>query len=360
MASNSIGTLFRITTAGESHGAGYTVIIDGCPSGIEISLEQIHKELSERQAKGWWSTARQEADQCEILSGLYQGKTTGAPIALWIANKEAQSSSYQSVNSILRPSHAQFTYEKKYGIFDPYGGGRASGRETVCRVAAGAFAKAFLEKKGVRVAAFVSKIGPLSFSSSLEEEIPFWNSQVRTSRFGLLDPSEDSRLEILLKDVIEKGDSIGGAVGFAVDGLPAGWGDPVYDKLHSKIAYYLLSIPSTKGITFGSGIEGAEKRGSEHNDPFYLDSTGNVRTRKNDHGGVLGGISSAERLYGNLYLKAPSSISIPTESIGGAFAIPNKERHDPTTTIRARKVVESMIFLALADAALMQQSQGRV
>lgn len=356
MASNSFGTLFRVTTAGESHGPCYIAIVDGVPSGLELNQEIIEKELAKRRAKGPLDTARQEEDKCLILSGLYEGKTTGTPIALQIYNKGANRDEYEEIKEKFRPSHANFAYLEKYGIFDPYGGGRASGRETVCRVAAGAIAKALLKQEKIELLAYVSKIGNLEMEG---EDWPFTalREQLDNSTIGCPDPLIEEKMRQRIEQVKEEGDSIGGAITFVVDNVPKGLGDPIYEKLTAKLGQFFLSIPSCKGVTFGTGVKGAEKVGSLHNDPFYLDEKGAIRTRKNDHGGILAGITTGERIYGKVYFKAPSSIKKPIETVGGHFQIPKEGRHDPTTVVRARSVVEAMIAIALIDAMMMQKAR---
>lgn len=327
MASNSFGSLFRITTWGESHGKAIGVVIDGCPAGLELSLEDILLELK-RRAPGQtpYTSPRKEEDLAEIYSGVFEGKTTGAPISIIIFNRDADSSKYEPIKHLLRPGHANFTYLQKYGIFDYRGGGRASARETACRVAAGAVAKKLLAHEGVQIRAFIEN------ENELKEQI------------------------LAAK---EAGDSIGGVVSFEVLHLPDSLGDPIYEKLEANLAKAMLSLPATKGFEIGLGFEAAAYRGSASNDLYALEN-GKVITKSNHAGGTLGGISTGMPLVGKVAFKAASSIKIPQETLNfegvqERLELPEGSRHDPCVALRAIPVVEAMLALVLADSLLMNR-----
>lgn len=361
MPSNSFGSLFRITTFGESHGPAIGVVIDGCPAGLPISVKEIQAELSLRQTgKTPYTSPRGEKDETEILSGVFEGKTTGAPIALLIRNHDADSSKYEPIKDLLRPGHANYTYLQKYGIFDYRGGGRSSARETVARVAAGTIAKKLLAHFGIQTCAFVSEIGGIAMAP------PVFKNLVALRKKTLANPifCPDEQAAKLMMTAIEaarqEGDSLGGILQGAAVGLPAGLGDPVYQKLEANLAYAMLSLPATKGFEIGSGFAAARMKGSEHNDTFEADRKGGVRPATNLAGGTLGGISTGAPLTFRVAFKPPSSIDKPqkTVSITGktkTFKLPPGSRHDPCVAIRAVPIVESMLALVLADALLMNR-----
>ncbi len=327
MASNSFGSLFRITTWGESHGKAIGVVIDGCPAGLELSLEDIHRELARRApGRSAYTSPRKEEDCAEIFSGVFEGKTTGAPISILIYNGDADSTKYEPIKHLLRPGHANFTYLEKYGIFDYRGGGRASARETACRVAAGAVAKKLLAHEGVEIRAFIEN------EDALKEEIAAAQ---------------------------QAGDSIGGVVSFEVCNLPSSLGDPVYEKLEANLAKALMSLPATKGFEIGQGFEAALQRGSASNDLYALQD-GKIVTTTNRAGGTLAGISTGMPLTGRVAFKAASSIKIPQATLNLAgepekLELPEGSRHDPCVALRAIPVVEAMIALVLADSLLMNR-----
>lgn len=322
MGSNSFGTLFRITTWGESHGKAIGVVIDGCPAGVAICEEELREALSKRAPGGPLTSPRKEPDRAEILSGTFEGKTTGTPISILIPNVDADSKPYEANKEIFKPGHAHFTYLEKYGVFDYRGGGRASARETACRVAAGYVAKKFLATQGI------------TLESYLKQE----------------------------KDAIEEvqavGDSIGGIVEF-VAMIPSGLGDPVYEKLEAKLSHALMSLPASKGFEIGEGFRAATMRGSEHNDPYTIEN-GRVVTKTNRAGGTLGGISTGMPLIGRVAFKPTSSIQGKQESVTvdkepATFELASGSRHDPCVAIRAVPVVEAMVALVLADALLLNR-----
>jgi chorismate synthase len=325
---NSFGTLFRITTWGESHGPAMGVVIDGCPAGLKLSENDLIPYLKKR-APGSSSTVspRKEPDHPQILSGLYEGKTTGAPISVLIPNQDAKSSSYQVWKGKHRPGHASFTYLEKYGIYDPRGGGRASARETVCRVAAGAVAQKLLKEYGI---------------------------EIQTRLIVMGEEREPEKFEALLLKMVEEGDSIGGLVQCEVQGLPVGLGEPVYLKLEAQMASAMLSIPATKGFEIGEGFGAVAMRGSEHNDPL-------IEGGSNHAGGVLGGITTGSALIFRVPFKPTASIKKVQQTItysGEKTELPISEtgRHDPCTAVRGAAVVEAMAALVLADFILLNRS----
>ncbi|MBB65401.1 MAG: chorismate synthase [Waddliaceae bacterium] len=359
MASNSFGTIFRITTFGESHGKAIGVVIDGCPAGLKISLNEIQAALDLRApGRNPYTSPRKEKDQADILSGVFEGKTTGAPICIIIPNKDADSSKYEPIKDILRPGHANFTYTKKYGCFDYRGGGRSSARETACRVAAGAVARKFLESQGVSFYAYLKELGSVCMESNLEyaENI---RGNIYESDVFCPDKASSAKMQSHLLALKESGESTGGLVELQVHSLPVGLGDPVYEKLEAKLASAMMSLPASKGFEIGSGFDATSMSGSEHNDCFYSDGD-LVRTHSNYAGGTLGGISTGMPLSCRVAFKPTSSITneqITCDYSGNEvrFNLPKGSRHDPCVAIRAVPVVEAMGALVLADTLLMNR-----
>lgn len=350
MASNSFGTLFRITTFGESHGVAIGVVVDGCPSGLELEEAEIQKELQlRRPGASIYTSPRRESDVVEILSGLFEGKTTGAPIALLIRNEDADVRAYAPMQDLLRPGHANFTYLEKYGCFDYRGGGRASGRETAARVAAGAIAKKLLRREGIECFASLKELGGIVARGGSREQV------VRSPLFCGDEEAERAMVRSL-EELQREGDSVGGIVECVGLGLPVGLGDPVYEKLEANLAKAMLTIPATKGVEFGAGFQAARMRGSEHNDAFIVDG-GRVTMATNHGGGTLGGISSGMPLLFRVAFKPTSSIRKPQQTVdleGKActLSLPEGSRHDPCVAIRGVPVVEAMAALVLVDALL--------
>lgn len=362
MASNSFGTLFRITTWGESHGKAIGVVIDGCPAGLPLDDHIINQELTLRAPKGDnpYTTPRKEPDDGEILSGIFEGKTTGAPISIIIHNKNADSSKYEPVKNILRPGHANFTYINKYGCFDYRGGGRASARETACRVAAGAVAKQCLSHFNIEVMAYIDSIANIRIQQPVTV-----NNESRSNRNAspifCPDKIQAAHMMKAIQQAKDAGDSVGGIVAFTTQGLPVGLGDPVYEKLEANLAKAMLSIPASKGFSIGAGFESSTLQGSEHNDEFSADNKGNITLTSNRAGGVLGGISTGHSLEGQVHFKPTSSIvkkqnSATIDGTPSDFTLPTGSRHDPCVAIRAVPVVEAMLAITLADAILMNRS----
>ncbi len=360
MSANRFGNLFCITTWGESHGKAIGVVIDGCPAGLELSTDEINCELAlRRPGQNPYTSPRKEEDRAEIYSGLFEGKTTGAPISIIIHNQDARSESYEKLKELLRPGHANYTYLEKYGLFDHRGGGRASARETACRVAAGAVAKALLRVFDIHLCAFVQEIGGINCQTDAEVK----TLKELTLQSPIFCP--DSEISKQMMEAIENakasGDSLGGIIEVRAEGLPVGLGDPVYEKLEAQLAKALLSIPACKGFELGSGFSAARMKGSEHNDLFALNANGRVVTHTNHAGGLLGGITNGMPLIARAAFKPPSSIQLPQKTLDLEkqecnLALPPGSRHDPCVTIRATPVVEAMTALVLADALLMQRS----
>jgi chorismate synthase len=346
VAGNSFGELFRITTWGESHGRAIGVVVDGCPAGLALAVEDIQHDLNRRRVgQSQVTSPRQEEDRVEILSGVFQGRTLGTPISLLMWNKDADSSKYEPIKDIYRPGHADFTYELKYGIRDYRGGGRSSARETACRVAAAAIAKKLLSTIGVRIYGFTRQVGAIEAQVVEVDEIE--RNPVRCP-----DREAAKRMEALILAAKAEGDSVGGVVEVVATGVPVGLGDPVYDRLDADLAKAVMSINAIKGMEVGLGFRSVTLRGSEHNDEFYTDASGRIRTRTNHAGGMLGGISNGEDLIVRLAVKPPSSISKTQRSVTTAGAEVDLEvhgRHDPCLCPRAVPVAEAMVALVLAD-----------
>ncbi len=361
MASNFFGEIFRITTFGESHGPGMGVVIDGCPAGLAITAKDINEQLAWRQpGKNPYTSPRKEADEAEILSGVFEGKTTGAPLTILIRNKDADSSQYTPIQNLYRPGHANFTYLEKYGIFDHRGGGRASARETVARVAAGAVAKKFIALYDIECTAFVSEIGGIAIAD--QDLTHLKNIRAKTYASPIFCPDEVVSEKIMqrIQEIKEENDSLGGIL-TCIAQVPVGLGEPVYRKLEALLAFAMLSIPASKGFEIGSGFGAARMKGSEHNDAFTSDEKGNVYTTTNFSGGTLGGISTGSSLIFKVAFKPTSSIKKPQETVNlqgerATFQLPETARHDPCVAIRAVPIIEAMTALVLADALLLNRS----
>lgn len=361
MGSNSFGDLFRITTFGESHGPAVGVVIDGCPAGLEITQKEIELELALRApGKTPYTSPRKESDQVEILSGLFEGTTTGAPITILIRNLDADSSKYEPIQHLLRPGHANFTYLKKYGLFDYRGGGRASARETAARVAAGALAKKLLKRAGIELCAYVAEIGPHAIGELPSEPLSTLREKTQANLLFCPDKEASQKMMEVILEAKNEGDSLGGILECKAT-LPAGLGDPIYGKLEAKLAFGMLSIPASKGFEIGSGFGAARMKGSEHNDAFDLDLDGNPTCTTNFAGGTLGGISTGLPLAFRVAFKPTSSIQKAQNTLDlkgnkQQFELPKGSRHDPCVAIRAVPVVEAMCALVLADALLLNHS----
>ncbi|MGP0630233.1 chorismate synthase [Nitrospina sp. 32_T5] len=351
MPGNTFGQLFRISTWGESHGESIGVVIDGCPAGLPITAEEIQKELDRRRTgQSKVTTTRKEPDQIRILSGVFQGKTTGTPLAMMVENADADSSKYELIKHLYRPGHADFTYDKKYGFRDYRGGGRSSARETVGRVAAGAIAKKLLARHKIKVFAYTRQIGDLVMQSFSQREIE--NNIVRCP-----DKKMAERMVEAILQARKDGDSLGGVIEVVAKGVPAGLGEPVFDRLDADLAKGLMSLPAVKGVEVGIGFEAARLRGSEANDVFIA-KNGKITTKTNNAGGVLGGISNGHDIVLRMVVKPTSSINREQDTVtqkGRKAKIRVEGRHDPCVAPRAVPMAEAMVALVLIDHLLRQK-----
>jgi chorismate synthase len=345
---NSYGTLFRISTFGESHGPAIGVIIDGCPAGLPIDENFIQSELNRRKpGQSKITTQRKEDDTFKVLSGVFEGVTTGTPIALVIENQDQRSKDYSHIQNTFRPSHADFTYESKYGVRDYRGGGRSSARETAARVAAGAIAKLLLKNSRVEISAFVSQVGELKAPPYTELDL----SKTEDTIIRCPDPATAEKMIALIDEVRLARDTIGGIVTGVIKNSPVGLGEPVFDKLHAELGKAMLSINAVKGFEYGSGFEGVKLRGSQHNDEFVKEG-GRIRTKTNHSGGVQGGISNGEDIYFNVAFKPVATIMQDQPSVdkdGNEAIVSGKGRHDPCVVPRAVPIVEAMAAIVMAD-----------
>lgn len=357
--SSSFGTLFRVTTFGESHCKAVGVVIDGCPPGLSLTEEDIQPQLSRRRpGQSALSTDRQEADKVIILSGTENGKTLGTPIGLQVANKDHRPKDYGEMRDIPRPSHADYTYQMKYGIRASSGGGRSSARETIGSVAAGAVAyKVLKEKYSIEIVAWVSSVGEIDSTAADTNTIT--REEVDSTTIRCPDVDAAAKMENLVTDLKEKGDSIGGVVSCVIRGVPVGIGEPTFEKLEAKLAQVMLAIPATKAFEVGSGFMGATLRGSQHNDPF-VKKGGGLGTATNNSGGIQGGISNGEPILLRIGFKPPATISIAQETVdfeGKDATLAAKGRHDPCVVPRAVPIVESNAALVVLDMLLRQESR---
>ena len=355
---NTFGRLFRITTWGESHGAGVGVIVDGCPPDLEISLEEIQAELDRRRpGQSRITTQRKEADRVEILSGVFEGRTLGTPVSLIVRNRDARSRDYEEMRVKYRPSHADYTYQAKFGIRDWQGGGRASARETIGRVAAGAIARKILHRAlGVEVLAFVKSVRGLT--AEIDPDL-VTRDQVESNIVRCPDSEIADQMIGQIEQARKDGDSLGGVVEAVARNVPAGLGEPVFDKLEADLGKAILSLPACKGFEIGSGFAGTKLTGSSHNDPFYNDGE-RIRTRTNRSGGIQGGISNGENIVVRAAFKPTATILRTQETVdihGNPATLSGRGRHDPCVLPRAVPMVESMIALVLADHHLLHRAR---
>lgn len=356
MAGNSFGTLFKISTFGESHGEGIGVVIDGCPAGLKIDEIYIQNEMDRRKpGQSNITTQRKEADSIQILSGIFDGQSTGTPIAIFIPNENAKSKDYSHIKDSFRPSHADFTYQEKYGIRDYRGGGRASARETAARVAAGAIAKLLLKHYEIEINAFVSAVGEIELDKDFDQ-LDFSkteNNSVRCPDTGIAE-----KMEALIKEVRKEGDTVGGIVSCIAKNVPVGLGEPVFDKLHADLGKAMLNINAVKGFEIGSGFSAAKMRGSKHNDIFAKKQE-TIKTKSNHSGGIQGGISNGMPIQFNVAFKPVATIMQNQQSLDkdcNEVIIEGKGRHDPCVVPRAVPIVEAMTALVLADHLLRNRS----
>ena len=358
--SSSLGTLFRVSTFGESHGIGVGAVVDGCPAGLDLSEADIQPQLDRRRpGQSDLTTPREEADQVTILSGVENGLTLGTPIGLLVHNRDQRPGDYGEMIQVPRPSHADFTYQAKYGTRASSGGGRSSARETIGRVAAGAIAEKILRQQwGVEIVAWVDSVGAVA--SEGIDPLTINRTQVDARLSRCPDTAAAERMEALVREVLAAKDSIGGVVRCVCRNLPAGWGEPVFDKLEAKLAHAMLSLPATKGFEIGSGFAGTCLRGSQHNDPFVMKGN-RLGTVTNNAGGTLGGISSGEPVLFRVAFKPVATIGQAQQTVdfdGRSVTLEAKGRHDPCVVPRAVPIVESMAALVLLDLAMRQKMRA--
>ena len=350
MAGNSFGKIFKLTTFGESHGPAIGGIIEGCPAGLSLDFETINAEMQRRKpGQSAIVTQRKEEDEVKFLSGIFEGKTTGTPIGFTIENTDQKSKDYSHIKDVYRPSHADYTYDKKYGIRDYRGGGRSSARETACRVVAGAIAKQMLQH--IKITAFVSSVGEIELKKNYSE-VDF--SEIEKNPVRCPDAEMASKMESYIKSIRKEGDTVGGTVTCVIQNVPIGLGEPVFDKLHAELGKAMLSINAVKGFEYGSGFSGTKMKGSQHNDQFKKDGS----TKTNHSGGIQGGISNGEDIYFKVAFKPVATIMQKQETIdskGDKAVAEGKGRHDPCVVPRAVPIVEAMGALVLADFYLLNK-----
>ncbi|MDO8522063.1 MAG: chorismate synthase [bacterium] len=360
MAGNSFGQLFRITTFGESHGGAVGVVVDGCPPGIEITEEEIQVALDRRRpGQSKITTPRKEADKIHILSGYFEGKTTGTPVLMMVLNEDTKPEDYLALKDLYRPSHADFTYEAKYGARDWRGSGRASARETLARVAAGAIAQKYLkEKLGIEIISYVDQVG------DIHADVDFNTVTAKDVESNIIrcpDQKSAEKMIALVEKVKSEGDSVGGVVRGVIRNVPVGLGEPVFDKLNADLGKAMLSINAVKGFDIGLGFRSVGMRGSEHNDPFYTDKDGTIHTKTNNAGGTIGGISSGETIHFRVVFKPVSTIKKEQDTVkkgGEATKLEASGRHDPCVLPRAIPIVDAMSALVIMDHYLRNKAQN--
>ena len=351
MSGNTIGKLFTVTTFGESHGAALGCIVDGCPPGLCLTEQDMQRDLDRRKpGQSRYTTQRREGDQVKILSGTFEGRTTGTPIGLIIENTDQRSKDYSNIKDQFRPAHADYTYFQKYGIRDYRGGGRSSARETAMRVAAGAIAKKYLlEVAGITIRGYLSQLGPIQAEKVLFDEI-------ENNHFFCPDPDKVPEMEAYMQQLLKDGDSVGAKITVIATGVPPGLGEPVFDRLDAEIAHGLMSINAVKGVEIGAGFDAVAQRGTEHRDEIIPEGF-----LSNHAGGVLGGISSGQNIVAHLALKPTSSLRVPGRSVdihGHAIEVVTTGRHDPCVGIRATPIAEAMLAITLMDHLLRHRAQN--
>ena len=348
---NTFGELFRLTTFGESHGPGVGGVIDGMPPGVEVDLDFIQHELDRRRpGQSALTTARKEGDKVEILSGVFEGKTTGCPIGFLVRNENQHSNDYDNLRNLFRPSHADFTYFKKYGLRDHRGGGRTSARETIARVVGGAFAKLALRRLGISITAYTSQVGHIALPSTYAD---LDLSLVESNPVRCPDEKVAAEMAKLIAEVKAEGDTIGGIISCVVKGCPPGLGEPVFGKLHARLGAAMLSINAVKGFEYGAGFAGVTQRGSEQNDVFVRRSDGSIGTLTNRSGGIQGGISNGEDIYFRVAFKPVAALLREQQTVdiaGNAVSVKARGRHDPCVLPRAVPIVEAMTSMVLLDS----------
>lgn len=362
MAGNTIGTSFRVTTFGESHGSGIGAVIDGCPAGLEISIEKIQYDLDRRRpGQSYITTQRKEGDTVQLLSGTYEGKTTGTPLALFIPNEDQRSKDYDHIEAAFRPSHADYTYQAKYGLRDHRGGGRSSARTTAAVVAAGAIAKQLAAHESVEIAAFVTQVGAIRLSPVNFNTAENLAALVAIAESNIVrcphQPTAENMIE-LINQVRLEGDTVGGVITCVIKNCPVGLGEPLFDKLQADLAKAMFTINAVHGFEYGSGFDGASRLGSENNDAFYAEGD-EILTRTNFSGGIQGGISNGMEIYFRVAFKPVATIVKAQESVnvkGEPVTVKGRGRHDPCVLPRAVPIVEAMAAIVLADHLLRNRS----
>ncbi len=355
MAGNTFGKIFQLHTFGESHGKAIGGIIDGCPAGLQIDMEFIQHELSRRKTnQGVWTSERTEPDEVIFISGILDNKTLGTPIAFLVENKNQRPDDYEELKTVYRPSHADYTYDEKYGIRDYRGGGRSSARETIARVIGGAIAKLLLKTLNVQIVAFVSKIKDIKIAYDINN---IDTIEIEKNPFRCPNNNENKKIDLLIEETKKEGNTLGGVITCMIKNVSTGWGEPVFDKLNAELAKAMMSIHAVKGIEFGAGFAITEKYGSEVNDEMYIENS-TVRFKSNNSGGIQGGISNGNDILFNIAFKPVSSIKREQHTInshGENLNIKIKGRHDVIVLPRAVPIVESMTALVLADAYLLNK-----
>ena len=352
---NTFGNIFRLTSFGESHGPGIGGVIDGCPAGIVVDMDFIRKELDRRKpGQSPITTSRNEKDQVQFLSGIYEGQTTGTPIGFIVWNKNQHPADYEEIKYVFRPSHADYTYQTKYGIRDPRGGGRSSARETVARCVGGSIAKLVLNQHNIKIQAYTSQVAHIRLTKSYQE---YDLNLTETNAIRCPDPTKAAEMEAYITQIKAEGDTVGGIVSCVIQGVPAGLGEPVFGKLHAALGSAMLSINAAKGFDYGIGFDAPLPKGSEQNDSFYSEK-GQIRTRTNDSGGIQGGISNGQDIYFRVAFKAVPTLLMEQSTVdldGNETLLKARGRHDPCVLPRAGPIVEAMAAMTVLDYLLLSQ-----
>lgn len=347
---NTFGHIYKLTTFGESHGAGIGGVIDGMPSGIEVDLDFLQSELDRRKpGQSALTTARKEGDKVEILSGVFEGKTTGCPIGFLVRNENQHSNDYDNMRNVFRPSHADYTYQTKYGIRDHRGGGRTSARETIARVVGGAFAKMVLRQHGINIVAYTSQVGNIALDGTYKD---YDFSEIEKNPVRCPDLQKADEMAQLISEVKADGDTIGGIITCVIQGCPVGLGEPVFDKLHAQLGAAMLGINAVKGFEYGEGFAGVTARGSEQNDIFVPDGKGGITTLTNHSGGIQGGVSNGQDIYFRVAFKPVATLlreQTTVDKDGNATTLKARGRHDPCVLPRAVPIVEAMAAMVILD-----------
>ena len=356
MFNNTFGNIFRLTTFGESHGAGIGGVIDGFPAGIELDMEFIQNELNRRKpGQSKITTDRKEADQVNFFSGVFEGKSTGCPIGFLVHNTNQHSNDYENLRNLYRPSHADYSYTQKYGLRDHRGGGRSSARETIARCVGGALAKLALKQLGITIQAYTSQVGPIALENDYRK---YDLAQTESNAVRCPDPTKATEMEALIAEVKSQGDTIGGIITCVIQGCPVGLGQPAFGKLHAALGSAMLSINAVKGFEYGEGFAGVTARGSEQNDIFY-NNAGHIATRTNHSGGIQGGISNGQDIYFRVAFTPVATLLMeqPTVDLqGNETIVKARGRHDPCVLPRAVPIVESMAAMVLLDYYLLDKT----